>query len=82
MTTLNIIPNEVPIEHDGILGLEFFRNNNAKINYAEKQFEINDEIYPFEMQETVLIPARRISDFYVRIKNSEQKKGFIPKSHL
>ena len=37
LTTLNIIPNEVPIEHDGILGTEFFRNNNAKINYAEKQ---------------------------------------------
>ena len=24
LTTLNIIPNEVPIEHDGILGAEFF----------------------------------------------------------
>ena len=31
LTTLNIIPNEVPIEHDGILGTEFFRKNNAKI---------------------------------------------------
>ena len=69
-TTLNIIPNEVPIEHDGILGTEFFRNNNAKINYAEKQLEINDKIYPFKMQETILVPARTISDFYVRIKNS------------
>ena len=36
LTTLNIIPNEVPIEHDGISGSEFFRNNNVKINYAEK----------------------------------------------
>ena len=59
LTTLNIIPNEVPIEHDGILGTEFFRNN-AKINYAEKQLEINDKIYPFEMQETILVPARTI----------------------
>ena len=67
LTTLNIIPNEVPIGHDGILGSEFFRNNYEKINYAEKQLEINDEIYPLEMQETVLIPARTISDFYIRI---------------
>ena len=63
LTTLNIIPNEVPIEHDGILGTEFFRNNNAKINYAEKRLEINDKIYPFEMQETILVPARTILDF-------------------
>ena len=78
LITLNIIPNEVPIEHNGILGTEFFRNNNAKINYAEKQLEINNKIYPFEMQKTILILARTISDFYVRIKNSEQKQGFIP----
>ena len=82
MTTLNIIPNEVPIEHDGILGTEFFRNNNAKINYAEKQLEINNEVYPFEMQETILVPARRISGFYVNMKNSEQRQGFIPQLHL
>ena len=34
------------------------------------------------MQETILVPARTISDFYVRIKNSEQKQGFIPQIHL
>ena len=34
------------------------------------------------MQVTILVPARTISDFYVRIKNSEQKQGFIPQLHL
>ena len=82
MTTLNIIPNEVSIEHDGILGTEFFINNNGKINYAQKQLEINDKIYSFEMQETILVPSRTISDFYVRIKNSEQKQGFIRQLRL
>ena len=78
LTTLNITANEVPFEHDGILGTEFFRYNDANIDYAQKQLEINDKIYPFEMQETILVPARTISDFYVNIKNSEEKKGFIP----
>ena len=77
LTTLNIIPNEVPIERDGILGTEFFRNNNAKINYAEKQLEINNEVYPFKMQETILVPARTISDFYVRIKNRDLFHNYI-----
>ena len=82
LTNLNIIPNEVPIEHNGLLGTEFFRSKNAKINYAEKQLEINNEVHPFEMRETILVPARTISDFYVRIKNSKQKQGFIPQLHL
>ena len=34
------------------------------------------------MQETILVPARTILDFYVRIKNSKQKQGFIPQLHL
>ena len=34
------------------------------------------------MQETILVPAGTISDFYVRIKNNEQKQGFIPQLHL
>ena len=34
------------------------------------------------MQETILAPARTISEFYVRIRNTEQKQGFIPQLHL
>ena len=34
------------------------------------------------MQEALLIPARTISDFYIRIKSSEQKQGFISQLHL
>ena len=29
-----------------------------------------------------MVPARTISNFYVRIKNSEQKQGFIPQLNL
>ena len=35
-TIFNIIPNEVPVEEDGVLGSEFFQNNNENINYASK----------------------------------------------
>ena len=34
------------------------------------------------MQETILVPAGTILDFYVRIKNNEQKQVFIPQLHL
>ena len=29
-----------------------------------------------------MIPERKISDFYVRIENSEHKQGFIPRLQL
>ena len=31
-TILNIIPNEVPIDEDGVLGSELFRENKVNIN--------------------------------------------------
>ena len=51
-TTLKIISNEVPIEHDDILGTKLFRNNNAK-----NLVEISDKIDPFGIQETTLVPS-------------------------
>ena len=38
---------------------------------------MNNEVYPFEMQETIMVPARSILDSYVRIEKSKQKQGFI-----
>ena len=29
---------------NGILGTEFFRNNNAKINYEEKKLKIKNKV--------------------------------------
>ena len=33
---LNLIPNEVPIHKDGVLGSEFFRENKVNINHVSK----------------------------------------------
>ena len=33
-TICTIIPNEVPVEEDGVLGSEFFQNNSVNINYT------------------------------------------------
>ena len=39
-TILNIIPNEVPIDEDRVLGSEFFRENKVNIKYLSKCLEI------------------------------------------
>ena len=35
-TILNIIPNEVPIDGNGVLASEFFQGNKININYVSK----------------------------------------------
>ena len=47
-TTLNIIRNKVPINEDGVLGSEFFRENKVNINYVSKYLEIQNKHYPFK----------------------------------
>ena len=64
-TTLNIIPNEVPIDEDGVLGSELFRENKVNINYVSKCLEIQKKLYPFESTHILKIPART-GEGYVR----------------
>ena len=78
-TILNIIPNEVPIDEDGVLGSEFFRVN---INYVSKCPEIQNKLYPFESTQILTIPARTVTTFYVPIENTEKIKGYVPRLHF
>ena len=76
-TIFNLIPDDVPVEHDGVLGTKFFQNNNAKINYAKKQLEMNKQNYPFESQDYITIPGRSISDIYVHVTNKDKLIGYV-----
>ena len=44
-TILNIIPNEIPVDEDGVLGSEFFRKNKVNINYTGPQKIKWNELY-------------------------------------
>ena len=35
-TAFNLIPSSVPVEEDGVLGSEFFTDNDVNINYISK----------------------------------------------
>ena len=76
-TIFNIIPKEVPVDEDGVLGSEFFRDNNVKINYEIKCLELDERHYPFASQNTLEIPARSISEFYLIVENSDIKQDIL-----
>ena len=60
-TILNIIPNGVPINEDGVLGSEFFQENKFYINYVSKCLKIQNKLYPFESTQILTIPARTVT---------------------
>ena len=71
----NIIPNEVPVEEDGVLGSEFFQDKSVNISYTSKCLEIEDHCYPFKSTNTLTIPARTVTTFYVQIKIQKKVRG-------
>ena len=79
---LNIIPNRVPVEKDGVLGSEFFQDNNVNISYTSKCLEIENHCHSFESTNTLTIPKRTVPTFYVPIKNTEKSEGYIPRLHI
>ena len=81
-TILNIIPNEVPIDEDGVLGSEFFRENKVNINSVSKFIEIQNKLYLFESTQILTVPARTVTTFYILIKNNEKSEGYIPRLHI
>ena len=76
-TIFNSIPNNVPVEEDGVLGSEFFIGNDVKINYISKCFKINNNKYLFKKPDTTILPAWSISTLFMWIKNENKKEGFI-----
>ena len=81
-TILNIIPNEVPIDEDGVLGSEFFWENKVNINYVSKSTEIQNKLYPFKSTQILTIPARTITTFHIPIENTEKSEGYVPRLHF
>ena len=78
-TIFIIIPNEIPVEEDGVLGSEFFQDKNVNIIYTWKYLEIENHCYPYKSTNTLTIPDRTVTTFYIQIKNTEKSEGYVPR---
>lgn len=75
----HLVENDFPIPQNGILGSDFFKQFQAKVNYEQNQLEWNNVCIPFEeKEETLVIPARTISQMHIKVANPELKEGYIP----
>ncbi|RLU27171.1 hypothetical protein DMN91_000970, partial [Ooceraea biroi] len=76
------IPDDFPISQAGILGNNFFVYTGSKIDYADGYLEMSDMKIPFFTSETIIVPPRSESAFYIRLQNLEVKIGYVPKITL
>ena len=59
----SIIPNEVPVEEDEVLGSEFFQDNSVNINYTSKCLEIENHCYSFKSTNPLLFHIEQLQHF-------------------
>ncbi|EZA49467.1 hypothetical protein X777_12323, partial [Ooceraea biroi] len=76
------VSDDFPISQAGILGNDFFVHTGSKIDYADGYLEISDMKIPFFSPETIIVPPRSESSFYIRLQNPNVKIGYLPKIDL
>jgi len=76
--SLHVVPDCFPIAQEGILGSDFLRDA-SNINLSEKYVEWQGTKIPFSSRETVVIPARAQSTFYIKVKNPQVEVGYVPR---
>ena len=79
-TSFHLVDDNFPIPQDGILGSDFLSSQRANINYARNQLECNNIELPLELDndETIVVPSRTNSSFYIRVANPEIQHGYVP----
>lgn len=77
-TEFYIVPNNFPIKEDGLLGVNFLSQSQARINWKDNCLEVNNKKIPFQSKETFhSIPPRSKQILYVKLENTKLKNGFI-----
>lgn len=76
LTKCHVIPSEIDLKEDGLLGSDFFNKSGAKINYRKKRLEIKNSYCAFG--EVQVIPARCEKICYISVSEKTEKDGYIP----
>lgn len=76
--TVHVVPNNFPIAQEGILGSDFL-HDAACIDFIKKCIKWQGIQIPFSARETIIVPARSYTTFYVNVANPEVNTGYLPR---
>lgn len=74
--TLHLVPNTFPIAQEGILGNDFLEDAKG-LDFKRKYLDWHGIRIPLADQETILVPARSQTTFYVKVSN-DVNTGYVP----
>lgn len=75
---LQVVPDNFPITQEGILGSDFLEDVSV-IDLENKAVRWQGVQIPFSQRDTVVIPARSRTTFFVKVKNPSVQVGYIPR---
>ena len=78
---MHVVPNDFPIPWDGILGVQFLKQQNATLNFSDDIVTLNNgEIkIPIVDHEIIVLPARSQTLVALRVRNGDTGSGYIPR---
>ena len=77
-----VIPDDFPIDTDGMLGWDMLAKHGIKVNAANKFLEAGQLVIPFEREEEFIIPPHTRQIIYARVQKREEKVGLVPLQKL
>ena len=78
---LNVVSDSFPVEADGILGVEFLKEQKAILSFENDALLYGDanETSPFISHDTLYLPARTKTLITISIQNPTRSTGYLPK---
>ena len=75
---INIVPDNFPIEWDGILGVEYLKTQGAVLSFAGRKLILRQQCsIPFINHDKVLAPARTKKLIAVKVSNPTISSGYV-----
>ncbi|KAL6252256.1 hypothetical protein P5V15_015749 [Pogonomyrmex californicus] len=78
---MHSVPDNFPIVQEGILGAEFL-SDNATIDFSRKVLCWQGAKIPFAQHDSMVVPARSRTTFYINIENTEVEIGYVPRLNV
>ena len=78
----HIVPDEFPIDTDGLLGLDMLSKYEGQTKAGKTCLEINHLTVPFSKEEQFVIPPNTRQIIYAHVLNEKEEAGFVPLQNL
>lgn len=76
MTKFHVVSDNISIPSDGILGSEFFKDNNTILDYNKESLIIDNMSVPFHNDREITVLARTVLPISFNITNPEKTEGY------